>query len=341
MMSARDPDPRARARGAKRARARSSRSEFARIETIGQVFSSRPRGLIKLGIGDDAAVLAAGNADWIWTVDSSVQDVHFRFGWLTEADIGWKSFQAAVSDLAAMGASPVGALSALELPKSFSDRALNRLLDGQKQASKQLNCPVIGGNLAAASALAITTTVLGRTKQPLLRSGARIGDEVWLVGDVGLARAGLLLLLSDDASLRRNRAAQTCIHAWRRPVALVRRGLSLVGRARAAIDVSDGLIGDAGHIANASRVAVEIDLDALARILSPSLIRAAELLGHTALDVALRGGEDYALLATGPYGKRPRWARTIGRIAAGTGVWGSARQGGRRRLRSGFDHFGD
>lgn len=340
-MSARNPKPIARVREPKRASEPSTKGEFARIENISRVFSNRPRGLVRIGIGDDAAVLAPGSGDWIWTVDSSVQDVHFRFDWLTEADIGWKSFHAAVSDLAAMGASPVGALSALELPKGFSERALQRLLDGQAQASSRLNCPVIGGNLAAAGALAITTTVLGCSKRPVLRSGAKVGDELWLVGEVGLARAGLMLLLSDDPSLRRSRAAHTCLHAWRRPVALIRRGLGLVGRASAAIDISDGLVGDAAHIAEASRVAVEIDLDVLARTLSPCLIRVANQLGQAALDIALQGGEDYALLATGPHAKRPRWARVIGKIAAGSGVWGTQKRARRRRLRSGFDHFGD
>lgn len=339
-MSARNTKLRAGARETKRASSPARSGEFARIDTINNVFPTPTRGLIRIGIGDDAAVLSPGSGDWVWTVDSSVQDVHFRFGWLTETDIGWKSFQAAVSDLAAMGASPVGALSALELPKSFSDRALKRLLDGQQQASTQLKCPVIGGNLAAASTLAITTTVLGCAKQPLLRSGAEVGDELWLVGDVGLARAGILFLSSDNPSLGRSRAVQTCIEAWRRPVALIGRGLGLVGRARAAIDVSDGLVGDATHMANASRVAIEIDLDALTSTLSPSLVRAAEHLGQSALDIALQGGEDYALLAAGPHGKRPRWARAIGKIVAGVGVWGRAKRG-RRRLRSGFDHFGN
>lgn len=338
-MNVRALKPKAEVRRPARSEA-AGRGEFARIDAIRTLFSRPKRGLVKLGIGDDAAVLAQGRGDWVWTVDSSVQDVHFRLAWLREEDIGWRSFHAAVSDLAAMGASPVAALSALELPKSFPERSLRRLLDGQREASAGLKCPVIGGNLAAAAALAITTSALGIAREPLLRSGATAGDELWLVGDVGLARAGLLFLSCGDASLRRARGAEPCIHAWRRPEALIERGRGLVGRARAAIDISDGLVGDAEHIANASLVEVEIDLDALEQNLSPHLLRAARRLRRSALELALQGGEDYALLAMGPQKKRPRWARPIGAIRDGEGVWGRAKNGKRQRLRSGFDHFG-
>lgn len=337
-MSARSSSRKATPRGP---RSGSGRAEFARIERIRRLFLTQSAPAVRVGIGDDAAVLTRGKGEWVWTVDSSVEDVHFRLDWLTEQDIGWRSFHAAVSDLAAMGAAPVGALSALELPKSFSDRALKRLLEGQREAADQLECPVIGGNLSAATSLAITTSALGRVQRPLLRSGARIGDELWLVGEIGLARAGLLFLSSGDAALRRSRAAEPCIRAWRRPVALIQRGIGLVGRARAVIDVSDGLVGDAEHISDASHVALEIDLEALEQNLSPHLHRAAARLGQSALELALQGGEDYALLAAGPRAKRPNWSRSIGSVVAGKGVWGRAKNGDRHRLRSGFDHFRD
>ena len=311
--------------------------EFERIRHIRRLFDTSKHSTIKVGIGDDAAVLRASSEDLVWTIDSSVENIHFRFGWLTEADIGWRSFQAAASDLAAMGARPVGALSALEVPKDFPGLALKRLLDGQAQASKHLGCPVMGGNLSAAAVLSITTTVLGRGRHSLLRSDARVGDELWLVGDVGMAAAGLACLADSDRK-HRGHAVDHCVAAWRRPEALIKRGYALIGRAHAAIDVSDGLVGDALHIAEASGVGIEIDLGGLEESLDPDLCRVSERFARPALDFALHGGEDYALLVTGSAANRPRWARRIGHVVSGLGVCGVAK-GGRQTLGRGFDHF--
>jgi thiamine-monophosphate kinase len=313
-------------------------SEFERIARISALFATRIHSQVKVGIGDDAAVLRRGKGDLVWTVDSSVEGVHFRRDWLKDQDIGWRSFHAAVSDLAAMGAKPIGALSALELPKDYDERSLMRLLQGQKDAANALGCPIIGGNLASAASVAVTTTVLGQTTHALLRSGARVDDELWLVGELGLAAAGLACLM--DASRKPwGSAVERCVAAWRRPEALIRRGRALLGRAHAAIDISDGLVGDAEHIAESSRVAVELNVDVLADLLRPELRNVAEQLSLSAIEFALHGGEDYALLATGPRSRRPRWASPIGRVVAGRGVWGTSREKGRQRLRSGFDHF--
>jgi thiamine-monophosphate kinase len=313
-------------------------NEFERIAAIRELFSVPSAKHVKVGIGDDAAVVRCGRGDLVWTVDSSVQDVHFRLGWLGEEDIGWRSFQAAASDLAAMGAKAIGALSALELPRDFPERSLVRLLGGQRDAARNLRCPIIGGNLAAAATVSVTTTVLGEANQTLLRSSARVGDELWLVGEVGLAAAGLGCLMG-SARDRRGQAAEYCIGVWRRPVALIGRGRALLGRAHSAIDISDGLVGDAKHIAEASRVAIEIDTLALAHSLRSELRTVAERLSRPAIELALYGGEDYSLLATGPGHLRPRWAQVIGRVVAGNGVWAWSKVGGRRRLRRGFDHF--
>ncbi|HEY5959302.1 MAG TPA: thiamine-phosphate kinase [Polyangiaceae bacterium] len=314
--------------------------EFQRIGRIQHLFSAMTGPYVQLGIGDDAAVLSCPRGGrLVWTIDSSVEDVHFRRDWLSEGDIGWRSFHAAVSDIAAMGAKPVGALSALELPAHLGDAPLQRLLQGQADAAVSLACPVIGGNLARSAKLTVTTTVLGRTQDRVLtRSGASVGDEIWLVGDVGLAAAGLSCLMSGRRLLRGS-AVERCIAAWRRPVALIARGRALVGRASSAIDVSDGLVGDARHLAQASGVGIELDLDSIEGFMCPELHSVAETLASTALNWALYGGEDYALLATGQAAARPRWARRIGEIVEGRGVWGMSRHAVRQRLRTGFDHF--
>jgi thiamine-monophosphate kinase len=292
---------------------------------------------IELGIGDDAAVLQVGGVRLVWTVDACVEDVHFRRGWLTLSELGERATHAAASDLAAMGAVPLATLANLALPPGFSRAELKLLAKGQARAARALRCPVIGGNLTRADALSLTTTVLGTVSKPLRRDGAKIGDELWLLGNVGLGRAGFLAL--QTGAKVRSKALGECIAAWRKPRARLRGGTSLIGRAHAAIDISDGLSLDAARLAAASRVRLVIDQQALLGALPEALHAAAKVLGETALTLALVGGEDYALLATGPRHKRPKGAAVIGEVVKGKGV--TLRSQGRQRAlpARGFDHF--
>jgi thiamine-monophosphate kinase len=311
-------------------------SEFQKIALIERALRQRgaASSAVKLGIGDDAAVLSS-SGQLVWTIDTQVEESHFRRTWLSLEDLGYRAFQAAASDLAAMGARPLAALSNLALPRAFSDAELTRLVRGQAEASASCRCPVVGGNLTRASGLSITTTLLGRVGKPLLRSGAREGDELWLWGEVGLAAAGLRAL---ERGVEKRKALQACVERWRRPQALLAQGRKLVGRAHAAIDVSDGLSGDAAHLARASRVRVVIDAAQLEAALSQELLQGAAALRESALSLALLGGEDYALLAAGPAARRPRGARPIGCIERGSGVY-LARGGRRQRLGGSFEHF--
>jgi thiamine-monophosphate kinase len=292
---------------------------------------------VELGIGDDAAIVRSGRERLIWTIDTQVEGVHFDRRWLSLEDVGWRSYQAAASDLAAMGARPLAALSSLILPRAFSRRELGALGRGQAAAARELRCPIAGGNLSRGGELSITTALLGASARPLLRAGARPGDEIWLIGAVGLARAGLFALASGIA--KQNAALAECALAWRRPRALIARGLALSGRARAAIDVSDGLGGDLGQLATASEVRAIVEEARLVSALPGALMRAAQFLGEQPLALALTGGEDYALVATGPGARRPRFARRIGRIERGRGGV-LERTGGRcSPLSRGFDHL--
>jgi thiamine-monophosphate kinase len=319
------------------------RGEFATIDSIRRILGEPPEGSgVRLGIGDDAAVLRSAPGELVWTVDAQVENVHFRLDWLAPEDIGWRSFQAAASDLAAMGASPVGALSSLVLPAHFA--SVLELARGQAAASGSLACPIIGGNIARGAELSVTTTCLGRARRARLRSSASVRDEVWLVGDVGLAAAGLACLRERRAQeklarARAGRAARACIQAWRRPRALVEAGVALSACAHAVVDVSDGLAADVGHIAEASGLAVILDEASLTAALRRELSVVARALGVTELEWALFGGEDYALCATGPARKRPPGASVIGRCEAGEGVWLGAVDGRRKLLRGGFDHL--
>jgi thiamine-monophosphate kinase len=312
--------------------------EFSAIELLARLLrSSVEADSIELGIGDDAAILRVGSEHLVWTVDASIEGVHFDRRWLTLRDVGWRSFHAAASDLAAMAARPLAALSSLTLPSGFNRAELTALGRGQAEAARSLSCPVIGGNIARGSELGITTTLLGIAKHPLRRSGAREGDELWLVGGVGLAAMGFRLLARGSGQL--SLAERRCVRAWQRPRALVEEGQRLARCAHAAMDVSDGLAGDAAHLARASGVRVEIDGALLEAALPKELSLSARRSGLRALDVALAGGEDYALLAAGPSKKRPPCARCIGKIVAGRGVFIVHANGEREALGPGFDHL--
>ena len=255
---------------------------------------------IRVGIGDDAAVLeASGAGALVWTVDAQVEGTHFRTRWVSWEDIGWRSFMAAASDLAAMSAEPVAALSALVLAGSVDDEALDALARGQAAAASAVGAPVVGGNLARGTETSITTTLFGRAASPVLRSGARPGDGLWLAGPVGLANAGLSILEASvhDARIVEHTDAAACLLAWRRPIARIAEGRALAGVAHAAIDVSDGLAHDAWQLATASGVRVVLDVAAVIAAGGEALARGAKLLDGVPIDFALHGGEDYALLA--------------------------------------------
>ncbi len=316
------------------------------------------RRVATVGIGDDAAVLRAEKRPLVWTIDAQIEGVHFRRAWLSLADIGARSFHAAASDLAAMGARPVAALSSLVVPESMTPRDVVALARGQAMAARSLGCPIVGGNLSRGGELGVTTTLLGAVETPLLRSGARSGDELWLIGNLGLAAAGLRWLTAHDAGRdgrvvtakterpgtsslapAERRAVRAALAAFRRPRALVRDGRGLAGRARAAIDVSDGLAADATHLADESGVRIVVERAALRRALAPELFTMARLLETDAIELAVSGGEDYALLATGEASRRPRSARPIGRVETGRNALLHDEQGALIPLVGGFDHF--
>ncbi|MBX3223551.1 MAG: thiamine-phosphate kinase [Labilithrix sp.] len=274
-------------------------TEAARVALLAKRLAAPGASGVGVGIGDDAAVLDPVDGSLVWTIDAQVDGTHFRMAWLGWEDVGWRSFMAAASDLAAMGATPVAALSALTLADDVDDAALDALARGQADAARAVSAPVVGGNLARGRETSITTTLLGRAERPVLRSGAREGDGVYLAGAVGMAAAGLLAL--ERGAHLGDPSVDACVDAWRRPRALVERGLAMRGLASAAVDVSDGLACDAGHLAEASAVTLLFDERLLRARAGDALERAAALLGRDLLDMLVHGGgEDYALLVTSP-----------------------------------------
>lgn len=235
------------------------------------------------GIGDDAAVIALPRGDaLVASIDSAVEDVHFRRGWLTAWEIGYRAAAAALSDLAAMGASPVGMLLGIAIPDGWRPDLLT-IADGAGEVAARWLAPILGGNITRGRELSITTTVLGTVYGPLTRDAVKPGDRLYVTGRLGASGAVLRALLANTELNPRHREK----FARPEPRVVEARWLAAMG-ATAAIDVSDGLVADLGHLAAASGVRIEVDLDH---------IPVAD--GVTPEDAAA-SGEEYELIVSAP-----------------------------------------
>jgi thiamine-monophosphate kinase len=310
--------------------------EFELIAAFTRALPLAGRGVV-VGPGDDAAVLRpAPGEDLVVTVDAVVEGVHFdrRFA---PADVGWKALAVNLSDLAAMGARPVGALVALGLPPGTPAAAVRAVARGLGACARAFRTPVVGGNVTRADVLSLTVTVLGAVPEgrAVLRSGARPGDVVAVTGTVGDAALGLGP--GAPASLARRQ---------RRPTPRIAAGLALAPLVRAAIDVSDGLIQDLGHLCRASGVGARIGAADLP--LSAAYRRAARRLAEP-FAAALGGGEDYELVVAVPPARlaaaRAAAARAgtsltaVGRFVRGRGVRVVGERGEVVRAPAGHDHL--
>ncbi len=272
-----------------------SGGELDRLAEIARRLRRQRSGAL-VDIGDDAAVLAGGDRRLVLSVDAQVQGVHFRPELLGWDDVGFRSLTAALSDLAAMGAGPRAALLALVLPDAFPDEQLYRLIDGVAEASDLYGSPVVGGNLSRGGEVSVTTTVVGEAPEGVLtRSGARPGDLVFVTGTLGDAALGLARL-----QVGRGAGAEPFVERWRQPVARLEEGRQLLGRATAAIDISDGLLLDLSRLCEASGVGARIEAEALP--LGDGFRQLAGELGLDPVQLALSGGEQYELLFTAPDG---------------------------------------
>ena len=231
------------------------------------------------GIGDDATVLDVPPGERVvMSTDTSLEDVHFRREWLSAEEIGWRATAAALSDLAAMAARPLGVLLALTLPRPWIED-LGALEEGVAAAASAVDAPIVGGDLTNGERLAVTVTVVGSASTPLRRTGARPGDTLWITGQLG----GPALAIAAWSEGRQPTPEARARFAHPLPRIREAQWLAAAG-ASAAIDISDGLGGDAGHLAAASGVRVAIDADALPRM------------AEADVSTAQRSGEEYELL---------------------------------------------
>ncbi|TKD52880.1 thiamine-phosphate kinase [Sphingomonas baiyangensis] len=256
------------------------------------------------GLADDAAHLG----DLIFTKDMIVEGVHYLPG-DPPGDVAWKLLAANLSDLAAKGAVPVGALLGYALGHDDFDRAF---LAGLGEACAALDCPLLGGDTVRTSGpRTLSLTAIGRSAAAPLRGGARAGDALWVTGSIGDAGAGL-------AIARGREGPAALLAAYRRPQPLLAEGRALAAHVSAMMDVSDGLLIDAARMADASGCAVSIDLAAVP--LSAALTAFA---GDTRASrlAACTAGDDYQLLFALAGDRAPPVAATrIGGFAGGRGL---------------------
>lgn len=309
------------------------------VEAIRRVLSGAgPE--VRVGVGDDAAVLAPTAGELVLTTDALVENVHFLRSPTGARDLGHKAVVVNVSDIAAMGASPRAAVCALTLSESVEAAWVMELFGGMREACDEYALWLVGGDLSRGGEVSIAVTVTGEVApgRAVLRSGARPGDRIVVTGELGGSAAGLRLSRLRTAPSEQQRAL---IRRHLRPTARVGEGGVLARHgATAMMDVSDGLSLDLSRLARASGVGARLELDR---------VPVAHL---AALDDALGGGEDYELLACLPDDDAVESAAAalkeafgvpltqVGVAFEGEGVWAVGEDGLERRLEpEGWDHF--
>jgi thiamine-monophosphate kinase len=282
-------------------------------------------------IGDDAAIIEVPAGEkLVITTDTSVDGVHFRREWLNHFEIGYRATAAALSDLAAMAARPLGIVIALTLPEA--DRLEARALaTGIREGASAVLCPIVGGDLSSGKTLSLTITAIGSVARPISRAGAKAGQRVYVTGYLGGPAAAVRAWREGREPTGRDRGR------FANPIPRIEPAVGLAQRgATSAIDISDGLIADLGHVAAASKVRIEIDVDRIPHIEGVSAIQAAN------------SGEEYEIVVTAPAIDTKDFSAEfgldlteIGRVVAGSAAVDLLKDGKKITAPPGFDHFRD
>ena len=307
------------------------------------VFPLLPKGGdTALGPGDDAAVVAAPDGRVVISTDLLVAGRHFRPEWSTAADVGWRAAMANLADIAAMGARPTAVVVGLVLPGSTPVSWVTDLATGLAEACAPHGVGVVGGDLSGGDQIMVSVSVLGDLDgwAPVRRAGARPGDVVGHAGVLGHSAAGLAALVGGIGD---HETAIPLVMSHHRPEPPITAGTAAARQgATAMLDVSDGLLRDAGRMARASGVVLDLDSGALATDLA-AVGPVARLLGADPWVWLLSGGEDHGLLATFPARVAPVAPfRALGRVLAPGGhPAGTVLLDGElhRVGNSGWDHF--
>ncbi len=309
-------------------------AEFDRIRSIWKRLGDRGE-----GGGDDCALVRIGSEQIAISVDAMAEDVHFKIGWLTPREIGWRATAAALSDLAAVAADAKGVLISLGISAEYPEAFTTEIMEGTGEAAASVGAQVWGGDLFRSDKMFVNVAVIGALSGPAIRrSGARPGDGLWVTGRLGAPAAALESLYAGetpDASARARLARPTPRIAeakWLRDWGdRGDRGVTSM------IDISDGLMSDGGHLAAASAVKLVIDYESVP-------VHAAVL----QTDHSLLGGEEYELLFTLSEGSSDLASdfadqfglelSSVGRVLEGSGVQ-LLRGGVEVQLNGGYIHF--
>lgn len=319
--------------------------EFDRIRAfVEAVGASGPSADSSLLPGDDAAVLDWPGGRLVAAIDVSVEEVHFRRAWVRWEAVGYRAAASSLSDLAAMAARPVGVLATLAIPPELETGVYESIGRGMGECLRPRGIPLLGGDLSGTPGpVVVDVAVLGSVDRAVTRAGARPGDLLWITGRLGGAAAAVhdwTRGLEPDPRARR---------AYERPAPRLEEASWLAGSVKlhAMIDLSDGLAGDAAHLAAASGVRLRIDVS---RVPLAGWLEAYDN-REAALGIALGGGEDYELLFAAPEGAgeplRAEFERKfripltrVGIVESGEGVrWVTASGEPVDLPASGFDHF--
>jgi len=269
-----------------------------------------PTASVPVSVGDDCAVLAPTGRLAVST-DAMIEDVHFKRVWSSARDVGRKAVASSMADVEAMGARPLGLVVCTSLPRDLPAAWATELAEGIRAEAELCGAQLVGGDITSGDKISVVCTVFGdlEGRTPVLRSGARPGQVVAYIGNLGMAEAGLTVLR------RGFRSPAAVVNAHRVPSPPYGQGIvASEAGAGAMIDCSDGLVADLRHVAEASGVVIAIETDSL-EVAEPQKTVAAAIGGANPLDFILRGGDDHALLATFDPGRVPPGWTVIGGVA--------------------------
>lgn len=289
-------------------------SEAGLIARLRDLFHTSFQTQVQVGIGDDAAVIKSSNNKLVATVDMAVEDIHFNKKWSTPFQIGAKLTTANLADIFAMGAIPKYLLVAAGISELNNSETVTELAKGIRSVADKFEVTVIGGDLSKSEKMTLSITALGElSDQPILRSGARVGDLIYLSSLTGLSAAGLAIL---NRELDRPRYV---VEAHLNPKLVAPDKLIKV--ATSMCDVSDGLATDASHLSYASNVNFNLSKDLISQAADfKDLAELAKELSEDVFDWILTGGEDHFFLATvGKENESNELGIQIGSVGKGEG----------------------
>lgn len=285
-------------------------SESEIVSALAAIFKQTTSNLV-VGIGDDGAVANVSNKKIVMSTDMSVEGVHFKREWSTLKDIGGKITAANLADIYAMGGVPKYLLVSAGLPTTITLDGVKELAQGIKSEADLVGCAVVGGDISKANELVISIAAYGEVDKPVTRSGAKVGEKVFISNLPGFSAAGL-------AQLQIGVRESKYLSLHRKPVVPYAVGAKFAGISAMA-DVSDGLLSECNHIATASKVGITLETDLISQAEGFAELNTLALsMGIDVWEWVLGGGEDHVFLGTNPV--LPEGAIEIGSVVLGTSV---------------------